>query len=315
MPSPKELLMQMLSKGAEMGSSGAVENMKNQASLNQLLAGKQADLSNSNAEFDRAKQEVQEAAGKGKRISAKIGGASYGDSETDPTLAKNRGTSSAIEKANGYYMKGLPKIQEMSKAAQMGLESVNDPKQVGSLGQARTMLLKTFGMNRYNENEANAVLPPAVRGTFAKLFNSAGDDMNPLNESQRAAVNSIFSSTLEHAKTQHEMLKQNALNSYKTSPYYEPERGALLENTMGAPFAKELEGSITKYKPVPTTQPPAPSAAPLPGLLDNAKAKLSQLFGGASPATPASATTGPHGDAVVQDGVTYKWNPAKNTYE
>jgi hypothetical protein len=295
MPTRTELLMQMLGKGVEAGSAGASEALKQRGESDKIRQQHQSDLDSQDQAIKRVKdlQEFFRGQNPHQKLNVTVSKEGAGVSDAtpyDPAEAlRSRGNNSAIAKANDYYMKGAAKIQDKAAAAQMGLDSVNDPKQIGSLGQARTLLLKTFNMNRYNQEEANAVLPPAIRGKFAQLFNSSGDDMNPLNESQRASLNSIFTGTLQHAKEQHEMLKQNALNTYKTSGYYDEGLGKQLEETMGKPLSQKLDESIKKYAPVPTTQTPEPSAAPLPSVMDHVKSGLNALFQPPTPQAPQAA--------------------------
>lgn len=226
-------------------------------------------------------------------------------------MKNQQGDAMARQQANKAYMAGLPKLQQQAQAASEGLDFSNDPSNPGSLGQARTLMLKAMGMNRYNEQEAKAVLPPALQGHVAMLFNAVGGDMSPLNEAQRTAVNTFFKGSLDHASTQHQMLKQNAMQAYTSSPYAN-EVGMKALSTLGSPMEQSLQQASQKYQAIPQTKGPNLTAQPQPGMLD----KLKSYFGGSQSQPQASAPqSGPHGPAVTQGGVTYKWNPQSGNYE
>lgn len=244
-------------------------------------------------------------------------GVKISDKQFNPyqyTHQQVNGDAAARMKANQTYNAGLPKIQQVAQAAAEGLEAANDPQNMGSLGQARTLMLKAMGMNRYNNDEAKAVLPPTLYSYAATLFNQGGDDASPLNTVQRSNVNQFFKGQLDMAQSQHKMLKQNAMNMYTSSPYAS-DVGMQAMSGLGAPMEAMFQHASDKYKAIPQTQGPNLTSAPNPGPLD----KLMGFFGGGKSAQPQqqqqAPQSGPHGDSVVQDGVTYKWNSQTKNYE
>jgi hypothetical protein len=195
-----------------------------------------------------------------------------------------------VQDVNKQYMAGLQKIQPGADAAAEGLEAINDPKNSGSLGQARTLMLKSMGMNRYNEQEAKAVLPSALQGVVSGLFNSVGDDQNPLNGSQKAAIGQFFQHQLDTSKNNHEMLKANVMNGYNMSQYADPARAQSMSATLGKPFSDRLTTYADRYKAVPATggyNPQAP--APEPGMIDKLTSFLRGPQQTAAPAASAPA--------------------------
>ncbi len=196
-----------------------------------------------------------------------------------------KGEAQAIAAANKQYASGLPKIQQVVQAAGEGLEATNDPTNPGSLGQARTLMLKAMGMNRYNEEEAKAVLPPTLQGYVSGLFNQAGGDQTPLNEVQRQNINQFFKTQLGTAKQQHDALKANAMNAAMSSPYANPSTTPAHLQGLGAPIDQMLQTTSQRFSQVPKTQGPNLTAQPNPSVVDRLKGYLG--LGGASSQPPA----------------------------
>lgn len=217
--------------------------------------------------------------------SVKVGDISVGaDPMARALLASDKGEENARQKAIANYNKSLPKLQATFQAANEGIQFVNDPRNPGSLGQARTLALKAMGMNRYNENEAAAVVPPALQGTISQLFNQAGGDLNPLNPAQRAALNQFFKQQLHTTKKQHDLLKQASLETYDSSRYAGAVGHQQLSNRLGGGFNQALEDADKQNAQLPATSGPNMAAAPNPGPLDKLKAFLG--LGGQTPAAP-----------------------------
>lgn len=226
--------------------------------------------------------------------SVKVGDVTVGADPYAHMIGKQQsGDAAARMQAQKIYNSGLPKIQAVAQAAREGLDSVNDPQNIGSLGQARTLMLKSMGMNRYNEQEAKAVLPPTLFSYASSLFNQGGDDSSPLNAAQRSNINQFFKGQLDNANTQHSMLKQNAMGVYTSSPYM-TQQGMQAMSGLGAPMEASFQQAQTKYKDVPVTQGPDLTSKPTPSLFDKLRGFLSGA--GSAPAQSApQATQAPGG--------------------
>jgi hypothetical protein len=212
------------------------------------------------------------------------------------------GEEHAIGKAHQVYKEGLVPIQKMLSASAEGLQAISDPKQVGSLGQARTLALKAFGMNRYNQDEAKAVIPAHLQSMVAELFNKGGGDESPLDDSTRRSTASLFRNNIQAAKEQHDILKKNALANYGASLYSNPDRATALGQTIGAPTDEYISQTLKKFQDLPDTHTPA-IQRPAPtstvdkvregagGIMDSIKSGLSSLFHGpaASPVAPQTS--------------------------
>src|SRR6266850_1901464 len=95
-------------------------------------------------------QEMMKSAPEGSGATVTPEGASYsrGFNPYQMQQRQTQGDAQARMKANQVYNSGLPKIQQVAQAASEGLDFANDPQNIGSLGQARTLMLKAMGMNR-----------------------------------------------------------------------------------------------------------------------------------------------------------------------
>lgn len=186
--------------------------------------------------------------------SAKVGDVSVGaDPYSKNIMNQQHGQAQAIKGVFDTYNHGLGKIQDSAQASMEGMDLINDPKNTGSLGQARTLMLKSMGMNRYNSDEAKAVLPPTLHGMVNDIFTKAGGDTNPLNDVQRSAVNQFFKTRLDQSSKQHESLKQGALAQHQMSPFYDPAKHEALSKSLGAPFDTALNEAKSKYQNAPAT--------------------------------------------------------------
>lgn len=226
-------------------------------------------------------------------------GASY-TRGINPLALQNKqvqGDSQARSAAGKAYMSGLPKIQDIATAASEGLDLSNDPQNIGSIGQARTLMLKAMGMKRYNEQEAKAVLPSSLQGHVATIFNSAGADIDPLNEVQRSSINQFFKGQLDNAAIQHKQLKQNAMGLYTRSPYAS-ESGLQEMGKMGAETEQAMAQAASKYKDISHTKGPNLTPHPNPGPVDKLKSFLG--MGGQQPQAQApQASPSPSGGAPM----------------
>lgn len=172
--------------------------------------------------------------------------------------------SGAMKHAFDTYMKAFPDVQKRAQSASEGLEAINDPNQVGSVGQAKTLMIKNLGMNRYNQQEGNALVPTQFGQVVHQIFNAVGADNNPLTDTQRAALNSVFQNGFQQARKQHQMAKANAMQSYSLSGFYDPAEGEKLKSQMGADFDQQLDAIQERYKNVPKTGGYQPGASQVP---------------------------------------------------
>lgn len=222
-------------------------------------------------------------------------------------MQQTKAQQGAVQQVNNTYNKGLPPLQKTISAAQEGLAAVNDPKNIGSLGTTRTLMLRVMGMNRYNPYEASQTMPSHLLGAVTDIFNKAGGDTNPLDESQRAVSNQFFMSALDRANEDHEQLKQNAINTYRVSPFYNPQQETALVNTIGGPVSQGIAKTRQMYQQVPATQGPQTTNKPLPSVLDKLKAKFQGMGGNpSSPTTPPNQPPSGPTPGTVQDGHKFK---------
>lgn len=255
------------------------------AKLKEYLQGQSADQAQ--ARDLQGIQKLQQVSPEG--ASVKAGGMASGvDPMARAVLMQQQGSVKAIKGATDYYNKNVSKLQDKANAAEEGLNATNDPNNMGSVGQARTLMLKAMGMNRYNEQEAKAVMPPTLHSQLANMMNSTGDDSNPLNDSQRQTINSFFKHSLNNVDQQHEMLKSNAISEYQMNPMADPSKSDVLKNQLGAPFTAHLKEIGTKYQQSPGT-PKSEGQPPQPGMMDSAVSGLKNFFGGQPQAQPSSA--------------------------
>lgn len=249
-------------------------------------------------ELDQAKNIVNEGSGVGKRMAVKVGDTSVAEQEENPLkyMMKNQQYGNkALSHAYDTYMKAFPEVQKRAQSASEGLEAVNDPNQVGSIGQAKTLLIKNLGMNRYNQQEGNALVPGNLSQIFHQMYNTVGGDENPLTDTQRQAMNTVFHNSLQIAKKQHDMAKNNALGSYMQSGYADPMQAQQFKSQVGQDFDKQLNDTVDRFKEVPKTvgyQPPgsgSQSVKPPPSMVD----RLKSMFSPSQPPQPSQPQQAP----------------------
>jgi hypothetical protein len=259
------------------------------APVSASAAGQEQAAKNS-ANMGSLKQ-LQDSAPDGAQI--KAGDLSTGvDPMAHMMMQNQKGSASALMAAQKTYMSGLPKIQDQANAAGELMDLANDPKNQGSLGQARTMMLKSMGMNRYNSDEAKSVLGGNLGSTADQLFNAgSGGDNNPLTDSQKQMVNQFAQTMLSTAKQKHDQLKANANQVYGISQYADPAKVQQLQQSLGSPMDSQFAANTKKYQNLPTTQQGANGAAPQPTGLAG---YLQSILGKSAPApqtAPAAAPT------------------------
>lgn len=262
---------------------------KKMGEADKMRYAKQLDMDQLKKLFgaDTEQEAVEKATAGGRSV--KVGDISAGQDPTIKMVMTNlKGQQSAVKHSLDTYQKGLPDLQKRYQASVEGMEAANDPKQMGSVGQARTLMLKAMGMNRYNDNEAAAVLPPTLHSLASTVFNKFGDDSNPLNQQQKAAINQFFQGHLSHIKDSHEQLKQNALTSYQLDPYYDPSKESAIKEKLGKPFDKSLGEATSRFQNVPNTgAPQVPTGQPEPGIMDKLKSYLTGAKQQQAPSAPA----------------------------
>lgn len=203
---------------------------------------------------------------------------------------QQHGSASAIQHATDQYMKGAGKLQDVAGSINEGLDAINDPKQIGSVGAARTLLIKSFGMNRYNGDEGKGLVGGNTWGSAQGLLNSLGDDNNPLQPNQRQAISNLLQSGYQTVKGKHEDLKSQVHSAYQVSPYYDQSRDAGLDK-LAQPLDQRLTSMGQRFASPQAAAAPAPAAtSPQPGLVDRAKQGLMNMLGlGGSQPQAASA--------------------------
>jgi hypothetical protein len=205
-------------------------------------------------------------------------------------MAQQKQGINATKGAIDYYNKGASKLQDKAASAEEGLAATNDPNNIGSLGQARSLAIRALGMNRYNEAEAQAVLPPTLYSSISKVFNSAGDENSPMNSAQQQAMNTLFKHSLNSVQQQHDMLRSNAVSEYELHPAADPTKAQQLQQSLGSQFDSHLKQVAQKYSQ--SAAPATPQSAGQPAQ-PSALQRLGSYFGmGSQPDAQAQSATG-----------------------
>lgn len=266
-------------------------------------------------QLEQAQGVVDNQAKAGRAINAKIGGVDISQKEDNPLKYMFRVTqkgNDATSKAYSMYASDLGKLKSGVDASKEGLDAVSDPNQMGSMGIIRSNMLRAMGMNRYNDQEASKSLPPALYQTVRTLFTGAtsgwdgqnvkaGDDNNPLTPQQKAAATGFFRGHIANAQNQHDMIKNKARGSLRSSGYFSPDTAKTLEDglsnsgfdqyTSGILAPKPGSVPVNYNSPPPGAGQPPPQPPQQPGFLDKLKSMLNP-FGGQtqqqSPSAPMS---------------------------
>jgi len=233
-------------------------------SLTQLILGDQnarrQNQQKADLDVDKANREQQNSLATLKQLqneapdgaSVRVGDLSSG---VDPYVAAQRkmmqGGASAIQSAVKAYQSGVPKIQDALGSAFEGLQAVNDPNNRMARGQAKTLMLKSLGMNRFNEQEAKSLLPNSIYGSIANIGNAADNDATPLTQNEQSALNSAFMTAANTAHDKHQQLVQNVTNGYAMNPFADPSRESQLAN-IGAPIENSFQQKMSVFKKAPT---------------------------------------------------------------
>lgn len=232
----------------------------------------------------------------GEKMNFKVGDVSGGQSEENPMkylFRSQQQGAHALSHAYDTYSKGLPDLNKAASAASEGLNAVSDPTQSGSLGIVRSQMLRSMGMNRYNEKEAAQSMPPALYQQAKQLFAGVSnwdsntpsqDDVNPMNAMQKQAANNFFRGSLQTVKERHRLLRQTALGSYQNSGFFDPQQGQQFSASVGKDFDDYLD-KIMAPKPGTVPQnynsPPAGTAVQQPQ--QQQQSGLSKFFSAVNP--------------------------------
>ncbi len=265
----------------------------------------------------------------GQKMNFKVGDVSGGETDENPAkylFKQSQGSAKAASHAYDTYSKGLPDLNKKAQASTEGLQIINDPTQIGALGQARSLMLRAMGMNRYNDSEAAKSLPPSLYGTVKNMFQGAEGwsgspedagkfgDVNPMNSLQKKAADSFFRGNLKNVQDQHDLLKKTAAGSYRMSGYYDPAVGQDFDNNVGKDFDNYINKSLApKPGAIPINQQsPLPQQPQPSGPLD----KLKSMFGmGAKPQPQAQQLMRVKHKATGQTGTIPAQEFDPNTYE
>lgn len=294
-------LMDLLGHGANLGAAGAEQQMKGQQGLQQLLQGQQqkADLdkSNAKAEFDAVQQAVQDAQKGGRKITAKMGNASYGESDPDPTKMSAAEAQKFLKTAGTAY-KPINDQLDASKATLDYLNQKNaSSDKLALISEAR--IAAGQGGSRAIKGIMDSLSGGKTAGMdFQNALNYVNNtaDIPTMQDSQRDALReSVFGRIPQlgtlHNQTQAQLAQQGPLvaphadhvgltNSFSTPAQakldqlnqmgkeYQTQRAAMNSRAIGAPPAvadqsastldKIRNGLSSWLKP----SAPAPSAAP-----------------------------------------------------
>lgn len=259
--------------------------------------------------LQQAEDLVNKGAGVGKKLNVKIGDIDVSQTEENPLKYMSRSQQAgnkALSHAYDIYAKGVPDIMKSSSAAEEGLNALNDPTQSGSLGIVRSQMLRSMGMNRYNDNEAKATMPPNLYQYAKTLFNGvsswdgdtskAPDDVNPMSAQQKQAANSFFRGALQVSLQKHQVFKSMALDSYRNSGYFDPDRAKQFQATVGQDLDQHLQSIMAPKPGTPPSNynsPPPQGPAPQKGLLDKAIGGIQSIFGGKPQQQPQAQQQAP----------------------
>jgi hypothetical protein len=216
-------------------------------------------------------------------------------SGVDPTIALHKqqltDQSKALDKVNSDYTKAIPKLQDQAAALEEYKGALANPNQM-TIGTVKSLALKAMGMNRYNKDEANAVLPPSVQGIAANIMNMGGGNESPLNPQQLNDATNFGAMMVKSLEQKHNIIKANALNGYMMNPRHDQDAASALQNQMGAPLSNQIGDLTQGYSDLAQKyQAQAAKPAPLPTVAGAGSSLINLLTGGskAAPLTPQQA--------------------------
>lgn len=284
-----------------------LQQQDNQAKLGQIQASHDADLNSQDAAIQKA-QSLREYLSKdspGHKYNVNVSkeGAAISEADQLPNMHQQQ----AQAKAETDYSKRLEKYSDVHGALSDLERLTNRDGQGGVLTNPNATLISSGKLSSATPDSAMGLaelLHAVPQGTaeerkaIARVKLSLGHAftgarMNP-------AMQKMIQDSLGGIASGDSQLMAKGLrgaagivgSQVRTaqSGYDDAVRGAVHDRLGGDPM--EFYGSIVKDSPYGAkTTPKAPAT------------------------TPQSSQSGPHGDAVVQDGVTYKWNPTSGQYE
>lgn len=143
--------------------------------------------------------------------------------------------------AINFYNQKLPDEEKKLTAAERLYGAISDPANPITAGTARSLLLNIHGMNRFNEEEANAMVGPTMANQLKKAMTFLGSNEGAtLNDAQRAGIVEILNDSVGSVKSQHDMYKKQAQETYRMHPYATPEGMNTLQS-IGGPMDKRLQ--------------------------------------------------------------------------
>lgn len=243
------------------------------------------------ADYEKVKGDVEDNSKAGRKTSGALGKAHYGETDEDPlkyTVRVKQKDNDASTKAYSMYAKDYDGMKKGVDAAKEGLDAINDPTQGGSIGIARSMMIRTAGMNRYNGEEGLAMLPKNLQQAAKTLFQGvtngwdgqsvkAGDDNNPMTPQQKAAAESFFRGHIANTQQQNEASKNKARGYLRSTGHFTPDTSKVLEDGFSQAGFDDYTKSILAPKPGTS---PINQQSPLPKDPGNTQPAQPQQSGG-----------------------------------
>lgn len=232
-------------------------------------------------------------------IAAKHGaGVHMGDVsiQTDPYAKQQQHQTDQEAKASkaafDSYSKQTGKLPQVINSVNEIMDQLKDPNGI-SPGIIKTKMISALGMNRYNAQEAAALLPPTAREKLEGLLTFTGMQSQPITPGSPShqALQKFSQDLLNSAQSAHNQAKQSAIGMYSSNPYASPARSEMLKQTIGKPTEDMINDTRSKFQMQQAPQPgtPVPQAAPK-SILDRLKAAYEA---GTQPSTPQANTTTP----------------------
>lgn len=211
----------------------------------------------------------------------------------------NQVETQALNKAYGLYNSGAKGLSGKLDTLEEATNVLSKPNQM-TLGTMRSLVLRASGLNRFNDEEAKNLVPPTAQGAFSRIGSWAGGDSQSVTPSQIKDASEFFNGVANSVKTNHEALKQQALQQYSSMPGANPNR---LQDVaqVGKPVDDRLANvtkSLSSFQESPQTMGAASTENTQGGILGALKAAgggLHSFFLGNQPApsTPTGASPAP----------------------
>lgn len=282
----------------------SIRKQEQQAKLEQLL--KQGQISKEAyaaklAEDAKALEKLKEASPEGAQV--KAGELSAG---VDPALkfAQQQQSQqlSAAKSMNSTYNRGASKMSDQMGAIGEGIDALQNPTQI-TRGFIKTNLLKALGMNRFNEAEANALLPPTLAGAASRLLAGVGADTDPIPANQAAALSRVYKSLASTVDQKHAQLVEDLKSQYPSQLGPAPALGDVRTKAFKDTLSRFASPQLTPEQQL-KSDAPLPVAPPATGVVD----KLASFFG-RKPAVIPPPTMSPEPKSFGQPAATPKLAP------